>query len=89
MSITEIILASIVGIIITYFIFRWIFSVDKMIFQNKSIINLLMLIARQQGVTEDEIFKATRSSDQIHARERRLKEELKKAESKANLSNKN
>lgn len=48
-----------VGIIIitvvSYFLFRWIFSVEKRLKQNTTIINLLILIARKHGATNDEI----------------------------------
>lgn len=44
----------IAGIAITYFFLRWAFSVDKRIEQNKSIINLLTLIAKKQGATDEE-----------------------------------
>jgi hypothetical protein len=43
------------GLLIIYFLFRWIFGIDKRIAQNKAIINLLSLIAKKQGATDEEI----------------------------------
>jgi hypothetical protein len=40
-----------------YFIFRWIFSIDKQLNQNETIINLLRLLAKGQGFNDDEIYR--------------------------------
>lgn len=50
--------AALMGITIIYFLFRWIFDVEKRTDQNQSIINLLKLIARKQGATDEEIHSA-------------------------------
>ena len=47
------------GLLITYFFFRWLFAVDKRVNQNDSIINLLKLIAKKHGATDDEIHNAS------------------------------
>jgi hypothetical protein len=50
--------------LISFYLLRWIFEVDKNVKQNRQIIDLLTLIARKHGVTEDElhgaIFKSKR-----------------------------
>ncbi len=51
------ILAAIIAI--TYFLYRWIFDVDKHTKQNNAIIGLLTKIAEKQGVTNEEIHSAT------------------------------
>ncbi len=71
-------IVTIVGIFISYFLFRWIFAVDKRVEQNKNIIKLLTLIAEKQGATPGEIFLATKSDQQIIARNAKLKKELQK-----------
>jgi uncharacterized membrane protein YdjX (TVP38/TMEM64 family) len=48
-------IAAIIGLAITFLLCRWIFGIDKRIKQNKSIINLLALLAKKQGATNDEI----------------------------------
>lgn len=72
------VIATIAGIFIGYFLFRWIFSVDKRVEQNKSIIKLLTLLAEKQGATEGELFLATKSDEQIMARNAKIKRENKK-----------
>ena len=54
------IFGGIIGIILIYFFFRWIFEIDIRVKQNESIINLLKLIAKKKGATDDEIKNATR-----------------------------
>lgn len=49
------IISGIFSIIIMYFLFRFIFSVDKKIKQNEEIIGLLKLIAKKQGASKEEI----------------------------------
>jgi len=71
-------IVTIVAIFISYFLFRWIFAVDKRVEQNKNIIKLLTLIAEKQGATTGEIFLATKSDEQIIARNAKLKKELQK-----------
>lgn len=46
--------------------------------RSKKIVKLLALIAEKQGASEDEIFKATKSEDEIQQRERKLRRELKR-----------
>lgn len=54
-----IVLFYLLGILITavilYFLLRWIFSVNKQLNQNSTIINLLILMAKKQGATDEEI----------------------------------
>lgn len=50
----------IISIAVMFFLFRWIFSVEKRIKQNASIINLLALIAKKQGATKEEINNAVK-----------------------------
>jgi hypothetical protein len=54
----------VLGFLISLYLLRWIFEVDKNVKQNRQIIDLLTLIARKHGVTEDElhgaIFKSKR-----------------------------
>jgi len=73
MGATEILLISIIAIIIWAFILK---SVIKSATNN--IIRLLILIAKKHGASEDEIFMATKTKDEIYARERKIKMELKK-----------
>lgn len=44
-----------ITLIIILMICRWIFAIDKRVKQNDSIINLLKLLAKKQGATDDEI----------------------------------
>jgi uncharacterized membrane protein len=66
------VVGTIVGIFISYFLFRWIFTIDKRVDQNKSIINLLVIFAAKQGATNDEIFLATKSNEDIMAQNAKL-----------------
>lgn len=50
--------SAIVGLLIAYFLFRWVFAIDKRIKQNESIINLLTILAKKQGATNDDIKRA-------------------------------
>jgi hypothetical protein len=50
--------SAIVGLLIAYFVFRWMFAIDKRIKQNESIINLLTILAKKQGATNDDIKRA-------------------------------
>jgi type II secretory pathway pseudopilin PulG len=50
--------SAIVGLLIAYFLFRWMFAIDKRIKQNESIINLLTILAKKQGATNDDIKRA-------------------------------
>jgi hypothetical protein len=73
MDSTELLVFGVIGLII------WIFILKAVIKSaTHDIIRILVLIAKKQGATEDEIFRATKSSDEIYARDRRLKKELKK-----------
>jgi len=72
---TVIIIIAIVTIVIWGFILKGIIKSATY-----NIIRLLILIAKKQGASEDEIFRATKTEDQILARDRKLKRELKKAE---------
>ena len=49
----------IVGLVITYFFFRWVFSINKILKQNQSIINLLTILAKKSGANNEEIHSAT------------------------------
>jgi len=55
-----------------------IYSIISSASRSKEIVKLLKLMAEKQGASEDEIFKATKSEDEIFERERKLKKELKK-----------
>ena len=50
--------SAIAGLLIAYFVFRWMFAIDKRIKQNESIINLLTILAKKQGATNDDIKRA-------------------------------
>ena len=70
MDITEIIIASIIGIVVWAII---LISIIKLC--TRKIVGLLTLIAKNQGATEDDIFNATKTKDEIYEREQRLKRE--------------
>lgn len=48
-------LAYVLLAIIILIICRWVFAIDKRVKQNQSMINLLTLLAKKQGATDDEI----------------------------------
>ena len=70
MDITEIILASIMGIVVLAII---LISIIKSC--TRKMVGLLTLIANIQGASEDDIFNATKTKDEIYEREQRLKRE--------------
>ncbi|HEY5370503.1 MAG TPA: hypothetical protein VIJ75_16080 [Hanamia sp.] len=82
MGTAEILLTSILAIIIWALILKGIIKSAT-----HNIIRLLILIAKKQGASEDEIFMATKSKDEIYARERRLKKELKKKQKMESKNN--
>jgi hypothetical protein len=50
----------IVGALAIYYLFvRWVFGIEKRIKQNDAIIDLLKLIAKKQGINDDDIHNAT------------------------------
>jgi len=49
----------IIALVIAYFFFRWVFSIKERVRQNDITINLLKLIAKKQGVADEEILRAT------------------------------
>ena len=49
------IIAGIISLFISYFIFRWIFAIDKRIKQNNTIIELLKKLSEKYGVNESKI----------------------------------
>ena len=77
MDITEFLVFGVIGLLI------WIFILKAVIKSaTHDIIRILMLIAEKQGATEDEIFRATKSKDEIYAKELMLKKELRKKQKK-------
>ena len=40
---------------LAYFAIRWILSIDIVLKQNESIVNVLMLLAKKTGATDEEI----------------------------------
>lgn len=46
------------ALLITYFFFRWIFAITERVRQNQIIINLLVLTAKKQGATDEQIHSA-------------------------------
>jgi len=50
------------SLLISYYLCRWIFDIDKRVKQNESIINLLSLLAKKHGANNDEIHMATFNS---------------------------
>lgn len=48
----------VIGLTVSYFLFRWIFGIDKRVHQNNTIINLLIILAKKQGATNEEIHGA-------------------------------
>ena len=50
----------IVGALAIYYLFvRWVFGIEKWIKQNDTMIDLLKMIAKKQGVSDDDIHNAT------------------------------
>jgi hypothetical protein len=80
MDATEFLLFGVIGLII------WIFILKAVIKSaTQDIIRILVLIAEKQGASEDEIFRATKTKDEIYARELMLKRELKKKQKQADI----
>jgi len=57
-----VILFYLILIIITLMALRWLFAIGRRLKQNESTINLLKLIAKKQGATDDEIHNAIQQS---------------------------
>jgi hypothetical protein len=62
-----------------------IYSIISSATHAKEVVGLLTLIAKKQGATDDEIFRATKTKDQIYARDLMLKRELKKKQKEATI----
>lgn len=69
------IVGAIVGLILTYILVRWIFAIDKQVSQNQTIINLLIEIAKKQGVSEDEILLTYKTQEEVDAIKRKKKKQ--------------
>jgi len=75
MDTTTLLLTALISLIIWAVI---IYSIISSATRAKQVVKLLTLIAKKQGASEDEIFRATNTEDEIYAREQKLKKELKK-----------
>jgi len=75
MDTSTILLTALIALIIWSAIIYGIISSAS---RSKNIVKLLTLIAKKQGASEDEIFNATNSEDEIFAREVKRKNELNK-----------
>lgn len=49
------VLMLLISLVFSYFVFRWIFSIERQLKQNKAMIELLGKIAQKNGVSDDEI----------------------------------
>jgi hypothetical protein len=82
MDTSTLFIAAIISVIIWAVI---IYSIISSATHAKEVVNLLTLIAKKQGATDDEIFRATKTKDEIYARELLLKRELKIKQKEATL----
>lgn len=48
-----------IALAIYYFFVRWVFGIEKRVKQNEAIINLLSLMAKKQGISDDDIHRVT------------------------------
>lgn len=46
-------IALILGIVVMYFLFRWIFEIQRQLWNQKTTIDILIKIAEKQGVDSD------------------------------------
>lgn len=75
MDTTTLLVIGIISLIIWAVI---IYNIISSATRAEQVVKLLALIAKKQGASEDEIFLATKSKDEIYAREVKRKKELKK-----------